>query len=85
MHFLRFTQKFKMAAKNGRKIIFAKKNLVDDSADTPEVLLSHCFQDKFVFAFYAEIYDFWQHVPDEKCVCGTKSLSKLLYLATFPR
>ena len=31
--FLRFTQKFKMTAKNGGKTIFGKK-LPDDSADT---------------------------------------------------
>ena len=62
--FLRFTQKFKMATKSGRKTIFVKKTPVD-SADTlwiknfVEIALSHsiskintffCFTQKFKMA-----------------------------------
>ena len=42
--FLPFTQKFKMAAKNGGKTIFGKTCQTED-------------KDKCVFAFYAEIQD----------------------------
>ena len=54
-------QNFKMATKNG------EKETVDDSADTlggkfcQNCSISHHFQDKSVFAFYAEIQDGWQN------------------------
>ena len=61
--FLRFTQKFKMAAKSGGKKLFCKK-LPVDSADTLwvknfiEIALSHPVSETNVFfAFYAEIQD----------------------------
>ena len=80
MHaFCIFCRKFKMAAKNGRKQFLEKKSPVY-SADTLEVkhfvkiTISHRFQDKCIFAFYAEIQDgrqkwqennFWEKLPDD--------------------
>ena len=61
--FLRFTQKFKMAAKNGGENDFWEK-LPGKAAYTLQVKKScrncsilHPFQDKCVFAFNAEIQD----------------------------
>ena len=50
---LHFTQKFKMAAKSGRKAIFAKRHPKFHQNRS----ISHRFQDKSAFAFYTEIQD----------------------------
>ena len=60
---LRFTQKFKRAAKSGGKAIFVKKSPVDsayilwDKNFCQNRSITHRFRDKCVLTFHAEIQD----------------------------
>ena len=60
--FLRFTQKFKMAAKNGRENNFWGKSPVDCRYPAGQKFcqnrfISHSYRDECLFDFYAEIQD----------------------------
>ena len=62
--FLRFNQKFKMATKNGRKMISGKNHQLTlllpclvGQKFRPNRCISHRFPDKCIFTFYTEIQD----------------------------
>ena len=65
--FLCLTQKFKMAAKSGRKTIFGKSRQVTLQIPCRSKIacISLHFRDKRVFAFYAEIQDGRQKWPEK--------------------
>ena len=90
-HFLRLTQKFKMAAKSGRKTILGKScqyalQIPCESKIASKIAsILLCFRDKRVFAFYTEIQDGRQKWPGKsflvKVISNTRHIptgSKIL-------
>ena len=72
---LSFTQKYKIAAKIGRKTIFLEKspvhclNIHGGQTFCQNRSILHCFQDKCVFMFYADIQDGLQKWRENKFCC----------------
>ena len=79
-----FTQKFTMATKNDRKIIFGKKRQMKVYTLLVKICLKcsflHHFRDKCVLEFYAELQDGHQKWRENDFF-----LSKSLYVALFRR